>query len=644
MSLCPARVGTLALLLALAVPASGLASGPSPVRLGLGAAQRTAPLLPPPPPRIQSDPHAAAQAGVDWLMGQLCSWMDTTGQAVDCSDGATKTCFGCHVQAETVLGLTRSAQRCYTLQATTCAGPTDESPIEFATRFIAEAQRKDCIIGPRTSCGTALDPTTTDGWPAELGSIGHYGKCGSNASPASVHPVIQSAHGGLNLAGYTRYVSPRYATNLVALADWFVRKQDATGKWVPDRNEAPVDQGEPFVTGAASTVLRTAEPYATPAQVASYEAALARAVDWTAANSPVTTQDKAFSLLTLLEGAVPAGDIRLRRIMNDLLSDQAADGGFPERFGLEDNAYATGQAVYALIEAGLALNDPSICAGVRWLVDHQAPDGSWAIGTAGISTDSTRNSDFTATIWPVLALGSFSPWGAAIEPSSDALTCKSKFAWSVMVTHAADTACGAFSQPDTYDLSVTNDLGDVVEVVPDRVSLAAGESAAVTVSWQRVTPVPPGGISTNTLVVSSEGARTAGCPVDARTDLRVIRADDPVPDAVGASLRVARPGSDVEVTWDRIGTDIGGYELVASTCPLRSSCVDHPDPARLDGMAALASTPLDVLRVTLAGQALPGMPGLEFYKVRAVSPCFLAPGRTCDSGCGGPGQCLDACP
>ena len=420
---------------------------------------------------------------------------------------------------------------------------------------------------------------------------------------------------------------------------------DATGKWVPDRNEAPVDQGEPFVTGAASTVLRTAEPYATPAQVASYEAALSLAVDWTAANAPVTTQDKAFSLLTLLEGAVPAGDIRLRRIMNDLLSDQAPDGGFSERFGLESNAYATGQATYALIEAGMALDDPAICAGVRWLVDHQAPDGSWAIGTAGVSTDSTRNSDFTATIWPVLALGSLRPWGAALGDKPDATTCKDKWTWIITVTHAADTACGAFSQPDTYDLSVTNDVGDDVVVVPSTVSLAAGESAVVEVDWRRVTaPGPPGSISSNTLVVASEGAAASGCPVLATSALRVITADDPVPDAVGPTLRVVRPGSDVDVGWDAVAGDFSGYELVAMTCPARTSCVEHPTPAVLDAELALASVTPDVTHELLAGEALPGTPGLVFYKVRTTSPCLHVAGRTCDSGCGGPDRCLDACP
>ncbi len=177
-----------------------------------------------------SNPHQAAQLGIDWLTRDLCAWMQTTGQGTDCATGRTDSCMGCHVQAETVLGLARSTARCYTLPSTPCQQPGDESPIQFAARFIAACQRKPCIIGPyNTTCTTTygvipVDLNTRDGQPPELGSIGHYPDCGSNAPPASIHPIIQSAHAGLNLAGYARYVSPAYASNLLALADWFLTK------------------------------------------------------------------------------------------------------------------------------------------------------------------------------------------------------------------------------------------------------------------------------------------------------------------------------------------------------------------------------------------------------------------------------------
>src|SRR3989442_2739671 len=80
-----------------------------------------------------SDPFAAAQSGVDWLLGALCAWIqDPSHVDRDCATGGTVTCLGCHVQGEAIFALSRSVKRCYAPPVTACLLPGDLNPIEFS--------------------------------------------------------------------------------------------------------------------------------------------------------------------------------------------------------------------------------------------------------------------------------------------------------------------------------------------------------------------------------------------------------------------------------------------------------------------------------------------------------------------------------
>lgn len=63
-----------------------------------------------------------------------------------------------------------------------------------------------------------------------------------------------------------------------------------------------------------------------------------------------------------------------------LLSGQRSDGGWAQLPGLESDAYATGQALFALHEAhALKGTDPQYRNGVQFLLRTQKPDGSWHV-------------------------------------------------------------------------------------------------------------------------------------------------------------------------------------------------------------------------------------------------------------------------
>jgi hypothetical protein len=56
---------------------------------------------------------------------------------------------------------------------------------------------------------------------------------------------------------------------------------------------------------------------------------------------------------------------------------QNADGGWSQTKDMPSDAWATGQALYALSHAGLRPPDPAIQRGHAFLIETQRPDGSW---------------------------------------------------------------------------------------------------------------------------------------------------------------------------------------------------------------------------------------------------------------------------
>lgn len=524
----------LAVGLGIGVPADALAApgnGAEPVLVAglraVGAGSTAPPDRMPPqePPRATAfapDPFAAAQFGINWVQLEVCNWaLAPDNLFPDCSDGGRqKNCVGCHVAGEAAFALARSVARCYSLLDVTCGDPSDENRLEFMTGFVADAQRKDCIIGPNTCTWPIEDPTTRDGFLQDLGSIGVFGPCGSMFE-GDHYPVTQSAHGGLNLAGYSTWMSGRYSGNLLALSDWFVSRQGGSGMLANDLTQPPVCQGDAYVTGAAVIALAAARPFGSSGQRAAYDAAIARAAAGMRAVTLTTNQDKVFGLLTYLNAALPPDDPDYLALRADLLDDQQVDGGWSERPGLASNAYATGQALYALFEAGLAASDSVACAAIEWLREAQNTSGSWSMGTIGVSTDSIARSEFTATSWSVLALGSLERFGIDLSPAEPVrTTCDSIVTWTLTLGNDADNPCGLYPRNDLYLLDVTNDRGDTVSVLPPIVDLPIGGTASVTVTWEK-TASGDGDTSVTTLSVSSGGAAGIGCAIVEERDLAV---------------------------------------------------------------------------------------------------------------------------
>jgi hypothetical protein len=60
---------------------------------------------------------------------------------------------------------------------------------------------------------------------------------------------------------------------------------------------------------------------------------------------------------------------------------QNKDGGWSQSKDMPSDAWATGQALYALANAKLNADDPTIVRGREFLVKTQLADGSWQMGS-----------------------------------------------------------------------------------------------------------------------------------------------------------------------------------------------------------------------------------------------------------------------
>ncbi len=121
----------------------------------------------------------------------------------------------------------------------------------------------------------------------------------------------------------------------------------------------------------------------------------------------------------LVSAGVPASDARIRKAVGWLCAHQNDDGGWGEdlRSYVDDawrgrgtsTASQTAWALLALVAAGEA-GSVAATRGVAWLVEHQAPEGTWDepqfTGT-GFPWDFTINYHLYRLVWPISALGRY---------------------------------------------------------------------------------------------------------------------------------------------------------------------------------------------------------------------------------------------
>jgi ankyrin repeat protein len=172
----------------------------------------------------------------------------------------------------------------------------------------------------------------------------------------------------------------------------------------------PLEVSDFQVTAAT---VRSLLAYAPGSHRAEYRRAAERAVRWLETAEPASTEDHVFRILGLQWGG--GKNKTIRKTASQLLELQRSDGGWGQIPALASDAYATGQALFALRQSGvLAPGDAAYQSGVRFLVNSQLEDGSWLVRTRSPSFQPYFDSDFphgydqfisaAATNWALMAL------------------------------------------------------------------------------------------------------------------------------------------------------------------------------------------------------------------------------------------------
>src|SRR6185503_13620913 len=160
-----------------------------------------------------------------------------------------------------------------------------------------------------------------------------------------------------------------------ALARYVLRRQFADGSWHVASHRPPIESSNIAMTAVS---IRALDAYAPAPLKADYTRAIQRGAAWLATAAPATPEDHVFVLLGLNWARHDSPTVR--RTAKALIALQRADGGWGQLPTLASDAYATGQALTALVRSGTVKPGDSVYRkGVRFLLDNQLADGSWYV-------------------------------------------------------------------------------------------------------------------------------------------------------------------------------------------------------------------------------------------------------------------------
>jgi ankyrin repeat protein len=176
-----------------------------------------------------------------------------------------------------------------------------------------------------------------------------------------------------------------------ALVHFLKKVQKREGYWASGRGNRPPLNTDDFITTALA--VKALKDYGREVDRADTNDRLALARDWLENGEPINTQERAFHLLGL--GWAGADRARIEEAATALAATQRADGGFPQLPTMGTDAYATGQALYALhVAGGMGIEDDVYRRGVRYLLRTQADDGSWHVKTRALPVQPYFESGF----------------------------------------------------------------------------------------------------------------------------------------------------------------------------------------------------------------------------------------------------------
>ena len=292
-----------------------------------------------------------------------------------------------------------------------------QTSIESKQAFVKHASRQDCVschqqflplaaIGTARKSQIAVDRESE----SELIKMIQAGELKNSEADweALFHPDAVQTKGYSLFGQAVADVSASEYTD--ASVHHLAAIQGKDGRWHNNLPRPPIQTGD---IGATALAIQALQHYPLPGRKAEFAKQVDRARQWLWNVKPENTEGRIYQLL----GLAWAGESvqKVQTMAKALISEQRPDGGWAQLPGLKSDAYATGQAVYALrIAAGKDSSNAAVVRGRRFLLETQLADGTWYVHRRAFPFQPTMNSGFphgkdswisaAATSWAVLAL------------------------------------------------------------------------------------------------------------------------------------------------------------------------------------------------------------------------------------------------
>ncbi len=218
--------------------------------------------------------------------------------------------------------------------------------------------------------------TVTAGLQVDDAALGHQIEAQISFWSTRTESARELEHPAFGLfQGLTALDALRYSPdNVTAAIVRYVRDtQCNNGSWREGSGRPPIEESS---WAEVPWAIRALKSFPIEGEEKSTQQTVRRAVNWLRREKPATLNERGCQLLAL--GWAGESPQRLQPLARALLKDQRPDGGWSQLPTLESDAWATGQTLYVLHEAGgLSTTDPAYQRGVEFLLRTQFEDGSW---------------------------------------------------------------------------------------------------------------------------------------------------------------------------------------------------------------------------------------------------------------------------
>jgi len=204
-----------------------------------------------------------------------------------------------------------------------------------------------------------------------------------------------------------------------------ITRWQRNGHWITSDFRPPHSSS---LFAATATAVRAIRLYMPEELAVERDATIDDARRWLRETRPESTEDAAFRVMGLVWARAETGDII--NATSDLTSLQNANGGWSQLKGYDADAYSTGEALFALSEAGVPPSTAVWQKGQKFLLSTQEKDGTWHVRTRMLSPAEVSPPYFSTgfpykkdeflsyagTCWAVMALLSALPPAETYSP------------------------------------------------------------------------------------------------------------------------------------------------------------------------------------------------------------------------------------